>query len=83
VTERLELDGDGLLEVLGRVADRRFVGAVDGFGCVELVFEGSDENLVSIYTQGLHAGRVALGGVADPEGYARRRSRRRPWGVCW
>ena len=33
------LDTAGLLELFRRVAGRELVGVVDGFGCVELVFE--------------------------------------------
>jgi hypothetical protein len=65
------LDHSGLIRLFRKLEGRRFVGAVDCRDCVELVF--SDEggpNLVTIYTDsGRHTGRVALGGVADPEKY--------------
>jgi hypothetical protein len=66
------LDHAGLVDLFGRLEGRRFLGVVYSDGCIELVFDdgGSDGNLISIYTDaGRHTGRVALGGVADPEMY--------------
>jgi hypothetical protein len=60
-------DTAGLLALFRRVAGRRLVGAVDGFGCVELVFDdpdGQGGNLVTVFTEGGRAGIVALGFVA-------------------
>jgi hypothetical protein len=75
------LDVDGFFRALDRLEDRLLVGAVDGSGCVELLFEGSDAVLVSIHIRGLHSGRVVHGGVDDTEGYATAHSGWRRWGV--
>ena len=78
----LRLDVNALVRALDAVEGRRFLGAVYGGDCLELVFEGErGGNLVSIYVEGRRAGAVALGGVAGPAGYARSCSRWRPWGV--
>jgi hypothetical protein len=66
------LDHGGLIRLFRQLEGRRFLGVVDCRDCVELVFsdEGRGPNLVSIYTDcGRHTGRVALGGVGDPEKY--------------
>lgn len=58
---------------LEELAGRRFLGAVDGGDCLELVFADAGPgrcNLVSIFTAGAHAGVVAFGGVVEPEAYA-------------
>ncbi len=64
------LDREGLIRLFRRVSGRRLVGVVDGFDCVELVFEDPDgigENLVSVFTDGRRLGNVCLGFVArDP-----------------
>lgn len=70
------LDTEGLLRLFSTLAGRTCLGAVDGFGCVELVFTDPDEqgggNLVSIFTEGGQRGRIAHGFVQDPEGYVER-----------
>ena len=66
------LDTQGMLELFAKVAGRRFVGPVDGYGYVELVFDDPQEqgsNLVSICTEGRNAGLVLLGFVDSPERY--------------
>jgi hypothetical protein len=76
------LDVEALFRALDRVEGRRFLGAVDGGGCVELVFEGEHgRNLISIYVAGgdYYRGRVAFGGVADPKDYVRSYADWRPW----
>jgi hypothetical protein len=77
VTERLGLDVEGLVGALARLKGRRLLATVAASGCVELVFEGAQENLVSIHCEGPQAGRVRVGAVCDPEAYASRNSRRR------
>lgn len=62
------LDREGLLRLFQRVAGRRLIGAVDGFDCVELVFEDPDsagQNLVTIYTDQHERGQVLLGFVSQ------------------
>jgi hypothetical protein len=77
-----DLDVGALIRVLDQVEGRRFIGAVIGGQCLELVFEGDrGGNLVSIYVLGRHAGAVVLGGVANPEEYAKAGGRWRPWGM--
>ena len=66
------LDGPGLIALFRQLEGRRFVGVVDGFGVVELVFEDDRPggNLVCIYTDdGRNTGQVTLGWVSDPVGY--------------
>jgi hypothetical protein len=72
------LDTAGMLALFSRLEGRRFLGAVDGFGVVELVFEdGPGGNLISIYTDaGCHTGLVVLGGVVEPEAYVAAYQRR-------
>jgi hypothetical protein len=72
-------DVDGLVRLLREVAGRRFVGPVDGYGCVELVFDdaggGESGNLLTIFTEGEWRGLVALGFVSRElidSGYADR-----------
>jgi hypothetical protein len=63
-----------LLALFKTLAGRTFCGAVDDVDCVELVFSDEEEregNLVSIFTDGRHAGRIAHGFVMEPEEYAR------------
>jgi hypothetical protein len=58
-------DRPGLLWLFRYLAGRRLIGAVDGFECVELVFEYDEDhagNLVSIFTDGPRRGLVAFGG---------------------
>ena len=65
------LDHDGLLALFATLAGRTFV---DGCDRVELVFSDKEErggNLISIYTDGRHTGRIAHGFVMEPEEYAR------------
>jgi len=63
------LDHDGLIRLFEQLAGRRFLGPVDGGGCVELVFESDPDrkgNLVTIFTEeGRYRGQVAFGFVAD------------------
>jgi hypothetical protein len=76
------LDVDGLVRLLDEVEGRPFLGAVYGGDCLELVFGGEGGgNLLSVYLAGRRAGTVVLGGVAEPESYARSCKRWRPWGV--
>jgi hypothetical protein len=68
------LDTDGLIRLFTELAGRTFLGPVDGFGCVELVFDDRDEqggNLVTIFTESHERGRVAFGFVSDPAEYVR------------
>jgi hypothetical protein len=68
------LDTDGLIRLFTELAGRTFLGPVDGFGCVELVFDDLDEkggNLVTIFTEGHERGRVAFGFVSSPTEYVR------------
>lgn len=61
------LDLDGLVALFRQVAGRKFIGPVDGYDCLELVFEDPDDrggNLVSIYTEGRYRGNVFLGFVS-------------------
>lgn len=54
----------GLLHILKQVEGRKFIRAVDGGDCVELVFSGDRGNLVTIWPHGTgppHEGDVALG----------------------
>jgi len=54
----------GLLHILKQVEGRKFIRAVDGGDCVELVFSGNSGNLVTIWPHGTglpHEGDVALG----------------------
>jgi hypothetical protein len=70
-------DTVGLAELFEGLAGRTLLGAFDCSGLVELVFDhpppGVRGNLVSIYTTNRSdaLGTVVLGGVADPEAYAR------------
>jgi hypothetical protein len=78
----IPLDTASLYRALDQVEGRRFLGAVAGGHCLELVFDGEHGgNLVSIYVDGPFAGTVVLGSVAAPEAYARSYSCWRPWGV--
>jgi hypothetical protein len=66
------LDRSALIAALRQVAGRRFVGVVDVYDAIELVFaEGgpSTGNLIPIYTADRWAGEVAFGGVAEPDAY--------------
>jgi hypothetical protein len=65
------LDHSAMLNLLGRLQGRRLLGVVDCNDCLELVFEESDAsgNLVTLYTNGRHAGIVAFGFVCDPASY--------------
>ena len=66
------LDTDGLVRLFRELAGRTFLGPVDGFGCVELVFDdrdGKGGNLVTIFTEGRERGRVAFGFVSSPAEY--------------
>jgi hypothetical protein len=68
------LDTDGLVRLFREVAGCTFLGPVDGFGCVELVFDdhdGKGGNLVTIFTEDRERGRVAFGFVSDPAEYVR------------
>jgi hypothetical protein len=68
------LDTDGLIRVFRELSGRTFLGPVDGFGCVELVFDDRDDagrNLVTFFTEGRQRGRVAFGFVSDPVDYVR------------
>jgi hypothetical protein len=75
-------NAEALLRALDQVAGRCFLGAViGGDDGIELVFSGEQgENLLTIYVGGPRVGQVVLGGVADPAGYVKAGSRRRPWG---
>lgn len=78
----VSLDLAALYRALDQVEGRRFLGAVAGGECVELVFEGEHgDNLVCVYVEGRQAGTTVLGGVATPEAYAAACPRWRPWGV--
>jgi hypothetical protein len=55
----------GLLELFRGLAGRRLLGAVDGGGWLELVFEGDDGNLVSFGTEPPFLGRVEHGFVSQ------------------
>ncbi len=60
------LDTTGLLRLFRHLAGRKLIGAVNGIGAVELVFEqrdGQDGNLVTIFTEGERCGWVAFGYV--------------------
>jgi len=50
------------------VRGERFIGVVDGFDCVELVFDAEPRNLVSIFVRGHRAGQVEFGWVSDAVG---------------
>jgi hypothetical protein len=66
------LDTDSLVRLFSELAGRTFLGPVDGFGCVELVFDDRDDkggNLVTIFTEGRERGRVAFGFVSNPVDY--------------
>jgi hypothetical protein len=64
------LDPAGMARLFQTLVGRRLLGAVDCGDCVELVFEESSRNLMTIYGDaGRYTGRVVLGAVADPEGY--------------
>jgi hypothetical protein len=59
---------------------REFLGAVDGCGCLELVFDddGRGPNLLSVWPDG----RIAIGGVAGPQTYIEaQRDSRKQWGA--
>ena len=61
------LDHNGLLGLLRHARGRRLLGVVDGFGCVELVFDDPrrrGDNLVTIMTAGPNRGLVYLGSIA-------------------
>jgi hypothetical protein len=69
------LDTAGLVRLFREVAGRTFLGPVDGFGVLELVFEddpdGRSGNLVSVICEGPNRGRVTFGFVSSPAEYAR------------
>jgi hypothetical protein len=77
------LDQRGLLGLFDELTGRKLVGAVDGFDCVELVFDDPERrggNLVSIFTGGTHKGRIAHGFVSQDliaAGYVSRDRERR------
>jgi hypothetical protein len=66
-----QLDRPTLVRALRKVAGRRFLGVIEVYDCIELVFDDGEPggNLVTVYTEGRPAGHVALGGVADPDEY--------------
>jgi hypothetical protein len=61
----------GLYEMFQKIEGRKFMGAVDGGDCIELVFEEKkgldgeglkgDQNMITLFQDG----RVALGFVSD------------------
>jgi hypothetical protein len=63
------IDIAALVFALRRVRGRVFPGVVDGGDCLELVFDGEEGNLVSLYFAGPRAGCVEFGGVAGPSNY--------------
>lgn len=62
------LDTEGLVRLFQHLAGCTLLGAVDGGGCVELVFtDPARGNLVTIFTADAHRGVVAHGFVSQEQ----------------